>query len=150
MSLIGGLYEDDAEGIWANEMEEKEYNLQKQTVERSGWNAVRNFDEGEETEVQRNLNQIVRYFMILDDGTTDDKDRSWGREKYCRQEHWSSKFGEKLDQRGHQIEEEDRCRQLVLQSRCYCHQKSPTLCFRDFWWNEFKKNQQGPRGDSVS
>lgn len=48
---------------------------------------MRNFDEGEETELQRNLNQIVRYFMILDDGTTDDKDRSWGREKYCRQEH---------------------------------------------------------------
>lgn len=46
-SLIGGLYEDDIEDIWANEMEGKEYNHQEDAIEKSGWNAVRNSDEGE-------------------------------------------------------------------------------------------------------
>lgn len=39
---------------------------------------MRNFDESEETKVQRNLNQIVRYFMFLDDRATDDKGKGWG------------------------------------------------------------------------
>lgn len=59
-SLIGGLYEEGIEGIWAKEMEEKEYDLQEEAIERGGWNAMRIFDEGEGTKVRRRLNQIVR------------------------------------------------------------------------------------------
>lgn len=59
-SLTGGLEEESIEGIWANEMEEKEYDLQEEATERGGWNAMRNFDEGEGTKVQRRLNQVIR------------------------------------------------------------------------------------------
>lgn len=41
---------------------------------------MRNFDESEETEVQRNVGRSVRYFIFLDDGAADNKGRSWGRE----------------------------------------------------------------------
>lgn len=132
-SLTGGVYENDVAGMWANEMEEKEYGLQEEAVERSSWNAVRNFDEGEGIKVQSHLNQVARYFIFLDDVATDNKGRSWGREKYCRQDIKVLNLGRKWIRAWSSNREGRDCRQMVCASiGMLLPPEVSKLCFRDY------------------